>query len=40
MVGHLQWMPACTILQEQVLKPELLSVILLELSVKSLVFLA
>lgn len=34
-VGHLQWMPVCTILQEQVLKPELLSVVLLWLSVKA-----
>lgn len=40
MVGHLQWMPACTTSQELFLKPELLSVALPWLSVKSLVLLA
>lgn len=39
-VGHLQWMPACTASQEPLLKPELLSVVLPWLSVKSLVLLA
>lgn len=40
MVGHLQWVPVCAVLQELFLKPELLSVVLAWLSVKSLVLLA